>query len=219
VSLSYSRLIWLFLALALGCRSQEVRTTSSYEKKVGEAERALQKGKIFEARRLTIEALEMKPESQDAEKLMAQTIDREMARQKLPAASPEEIPPQERKLHAKTLLERSRTFLRMEEFGEAQLAAEEVFRYDPDNSQASELMDEIREKTKKAGQDENIFLEKLYEEEIDSRIGRYMEQAKLAIEQERWGAAHMALEKILLLSPRHKEGERLLALLEKKEKK
>lgn len=209
--------------MGIGCHAhhQKVQPASSYEERLKIAERELRKGKIFEARRLAVEVLEMHPGNEKAEKLIAQTIDRQVTQQKLVVAPPlpEETSSLQRRLHTKTLLERSRSLLEQGELEEALRNAEEVFRYDAGNTEASHLIDNIRERAKKEAREEQLFLEQLYQEEIDARIKRYLEEAKYSMDRKKWGPARLALEKVLLLEPTHREGKQLLSLLEQRERK
>lgn len=183
------------------------------------AERALKEDRIFEAKRWTLEALETKPHNLEAQKLMAKVLDREIVREKsLPQnKSPEEFNAQEKKLQIKTWLERSEGFLQVHEFDQALLSAEQVFQLDPGNLEASQMVDGIKAKARAEGKEESLFLQDLYEEEIQTRIRRYHEQAQTWLKANRLGAARLAVEKILLLDPKDREAHKLIAQLDRME--
>lgn len=208
-------IIWLFCGCASGGGTQKL----SYEAKMRRAELALKEDKIFEAKRWTQESLTMDPHNFKAETLMAKILDRQIAREKslLNQKSPEELTESERELQLKTWLERSRGFLEAHEYDQALLSAEKVFQLDPNNWEASRLTDEIRTGARREGKDESVFLEELYGQEIQSRIEKYRKQTRAWMASDRWGAARLALEKILILDPQDKEAKRLLAELDQKE--
>lgn len=131
--------------------------------------------------------------------------------------SPEEWSSPEKSRQIKTWLERSRGYLEKSQFDEALQEAEQVFRIEADHLEASRLVDEIKEKARGRGEEEGLFLQGVYQEEIKERVGRYAGEAEAHLRAGRWGAARMAAEKLLLLDPENREGHRLLALLEVEE--
>lgn len=212
-----------FVAIVLlvgGCGSHRGQTTFSYETKMRRAAIALRDDRLFEARKWVSEALKMKPQQPEAQLLMAHVIDREIEKEKTSPESeiPEELTPEKKSLQIKTWLERSRGFLEINQLKEAQWAAEQVFQLDPQNLDASRLMDEIKMKAQKQGRDDELFLQELYQEEISTRIQSYIQQAETRIQDKQWAAARFAVEKILILDPKNVEGRRLLSVLDKREK-
>ena len=79
-------------------------------------------------------------------------------------------------------------------------------------------MDEIKEKTQKQGQSDELFLQTLYKDEISTRIQSYIQQADTRIQDKQWAAARFAVEKVLILDPKNAKGRRLLAVINEKEK-
>lgn len=150
---------------------------------------------------------------------MARAIEEEIVREKplLEEKLPEELSENERKLQIKTWIERSRDFLHENEFDQALSAAEHVFQLDSGNLEASSLVDEIKQKARSQGHEESTFLQELYQQEIQTRIRRYRQEAHEKLAARQWGAARLTIEKILLLNPRDAEGRRLLQSLEKSE--
>ena len=156
----------------------------------------------------------------EIEKKMAKVIEGNMVIEKtalLEKKLPEELTRQERKLQVKTWLERGQAFLRENQFDEALLAAEQVFRLDPENPEASRLTDEIKGKARSQGREESLFLQDLYQQEVKARIEQYREEAEEHLRTDQLGAARLAIEKILLLEPKDAQAQKLLATLNKKE--
>ncbi len=189
----------------------------SYESKMKRAKSAVKHGDAFEAQKWAQEALQMKPGDLEAQALIAKIFDHQIEQdiilsQKTPA---EELHSDEKKLKVKTLLERSNTLLEINLLKEANDTAEEALQLDPDNLEASRLLDAVKEKAQKQGKEESLFLQDLYEEEASSRIESYSEQAESWIAQKKWGAARIALEKILVLDPKNARAKKLLSEVEK----
>lgn len=203
--------------LVAGCRPLRTQAPLSYESKLRHAETAFQKGKIFEARKWAGEALALKPEHLEGQRLMAKILDREIVREKSFSRKDtlEELSSQEKREQVKTWLERAEGFLEAHQFDEALFATEQIFQLDSENPDASRLVDEIKERARKEEREEGLFVKNLYREEIHSRIQRYAREAEAALKEERWGAARLAVEKILLLDPKNAMGQRLWVRLER----
>lgn len=188
--------------------------SSSEEKKerlLLAAREALASEEYYRARMLTRQVLEMEPGDEMAEKLMAQILDEEIARQKeaFENKAPEELIPEERAQQVKTWVERAEAFYAHNQYEQALLAAEKVFLYDSDNQQASRLIDQIRQAALRDGKGEVLILKQMAQDEIRDRVGRYRTQAKAWMQAGQWGAARLAVEKILLLSPQDPEALKL----------
>lgn len=204
------------IVLVAGCSTAKSPSSLSYEEKVKRAEAALEGGKIFEARKWAREVLATEPERFETQRLMARVLDREYVQTKILNTNtfPETLSNPEKSLQVKTWLERSRSYLELEQYEEARQAAGEVFRLDPQNVQASRLMDKINLTARERGGEDQAFLDRLYQEEMEARMRRYAQEAELGIREKRWGAAEFAIEKLLLLDPQNADGHRLLAVLE-----
>ena len=114
------------------------------------------------------------------------------------------------------MIERSRTFLGLREYEEALNAAEKIFSYDPLNSEASALIDEIRQSALKDGKAEVLVRNKMAKDEGDERIGIYLVQARTALAKNRMGEARLTVDKILLLEPENKEALEMRRQIENK---
>ena len=212
-----ARITLVVLLTIASCNAKQTPGQLSYEDKLKRGEAALRGGKILEAGKWAQEALTIKPEHLEAQKLMAKVYDRQIAETKTlsRAKVPEELKSNEKSLQVKTLLERSRTLLDMNLLKEANDTAEEALQLDPDHLEASRLLDAIKEKAQKQGREESLFLQNLYDEEVASRVERYTQQAQQSVKEKRWGAARLTVEKILLLDPRNSAAKKLLSEIEK----
>lgn len=168
-----------------------------------EARILLKEDEIHQAKDKIRQFIDVHPGDKEAWDLMAQAIDREIAGQRETEVNKliEEYTERERQDATKTWLERSEALLDAGRYGEALLAAEKVFLFDPENIQASRLMDQIRKEAYSAGKGESLAVERIYQGEIDVRAKIYLEQAQDWLELGRVGAARLALEKVLLLDP------------------
>ena len=150
----------------------------------------------------------------EAEKLMADILDKEVERQKeqlLPQAI-EEMNGDDKQDAIKTWLDRSRTLFAANQYDLALFAAEKVFLYDAENIVASELIDQIKGKALKEGKADTLFIHKMYKEEIADRLEQYRGEAEDLASQGRFGQAQFTAEKILMLEP---EDPKALAVLQK----
>lgn len=199
--------------LMVGCMAIPAGSGLSVEREelMGEARASLGREEYYAARQKVQDVLDRYPDDFEAQELMAEVLEKEIAGQKeaFETGINEELNPEERSREAKTWLERAEMLLHRKNYGEAMAAAEKVFVYDPDNLRASELLDKIRKEVHEEGKEDSVYLQKMYAGESEERVKRYKEQARRAVEEGRWGAARLAVEKILLLAPRDKEALRL----------
>lgn len=199
--------------IATGCSalSQSVPGDRTRDELLAEARASLEYGEFYRARTMAEEALEQDPWDEEASHLMAEILEAEIAQQKevFEVKAPEEFTSEERKRETKTWLERSEALKEAEQYGEAMEAAEKVFIYDADNERASALLDEIRAKAIAEGKAERIVVKRMYQDEIHERVERYKVEARRWLDDGRWGAAKLALEKVLLLEPSDREAASL----------
>ena len=181
------------------------------DNRLAQARSLLESGELYRARKAAEEVLKRKPTHGDAQQLMARIIDREIARHKeiFQTKTIEEFTPEEKDSEVRTWLERARALSAAGQYEEAILAAEKVFLYDPENQEASGVLDEIKQSAGKQGQKENLLVDAIREGEIQGRLERYRQQARTWVAQGKWGAARLAVEKILLLEPEDPEALKL----------
>ena len=211
----------LLIALALmilstGCStSGPLLQPTPFEAAVRQAKTALKEGKWVPAHGWAEKALKTKPQSFEAQQLMAKIIDHELAQERFLSRPLQENPSsQENAAQIKTWLERGQSFLRLNQFDRAMLAAQQIFQLDPENLEASRLMDDIKAKARQKGVEEKMFLDHFYQQEINSRLELYLKQAEDLMQAKRWGSARMALEKIFILDSKNRKARRILALLD-----
>jgi tetratricopeptide (TPR) repeat protein len=171
----------------------------------------LETGEYHRAQQIVKRILENQPNDAQAQKLMAEIIDRELQRQQeaFQVKPSEELSKTEKEDAVKTWLERAQALLDIRQYDQALLAAEKVFLYDAENLQASQLIDRIKKKAYEERKGDSLVLKQMYQGEIQTRISAYKDQAKTWIESGKWGAARLAVEKILLLEPEDREALRL----------
>ncbi len=214
---------WLLLLLVVvisGCHALSHQTISpkSKEAMMNQARELLVEERFYEAREVMAGVLDRNSGDPGAEKLMAEILDREIAWQKeaFEVKAVEELAPDEKKNEAKTWLERAKMLMLSRQYDEAMLAAEKVFLYEPESADASGLIDQIKENALREGKGDQLFLKGLAEEEIDERIKRYRLQARQWMQTGQWGAARLAVEKIILLRPEDKEALRLYDTIQRR---
>lgn len=178
---------------------------------ISEIRKDLNDGDLYQARKKTQKILEKKPDDVEAQKLMADIIDHEIARHKeiMTGSAKEEIPVDEKEEEIKTWLERAKSLMDLKRYNEAVLAVEKAFSYDAENKKASKLMDEIRIHALKDGQQEVLVRQQIARSEITERVANYVGQAESYIHEGSWGAARMTVDKILLLQPENKQAVKL----------
>lgn len=176
------------------------------------ARKSLAAGELYQAKKITNEFLEDNPESDEAQALMAKILDEEIAQHKevFESKAPEEFTDEERQNEIKTWLERGKSLLEIEEYEEAIMAVENVFQYEPENPEASRLMDEIKQRGYKVGKKELFTSQELISEEVDDRITIYRKQMRDWMMNGQRGAAGLAAEKILMLRPEDNEARSVL---------
>ena len=203
------KLLIIFTVCLMGCRalSKDGQVLNPKTTPLLEAQERLEEGEYHQARKIVEKWLKSNPKDEEAKKLMAKIIDQEIAQYKeaFETNAPEELNKDQKSSEARTWLERSRTLLEIKQYDEAALAAEKVFVYDPNNKEASGLMDEIKTKALKEGKQEILIRNQIYRDEIKDRLGEYHKQVKEWVQEEKWGAARLTADKILLLAPEDQE--------------
>lgn len=181
-------------------------------------------GEYFKARTQVQTILNNDPENTAAQQLMADVLDKEIARQKEEVvalqsgkSTDEESEQDKNAAEVKTWLERSRSLFRDRQYDLALFAAEKVFIYDADNREASLLIDDIKEAAMKEGKADSLFLSKMYQDEISERVQKYRAEAQEFAGQQKNEQALFTLQKILMLEPEDPEALQLFRDIQKKE--
>ena len=197
------------LTMTNGCA-----TTAS----LGEARRYADKGEYYKARKAAELILAKNPNDAEAKKVIAEVIDQEVASHKelFETHVPEELTNDEQSVEVQALIERSHSLLDMGEYDEALVSAEKIFSYDPENAEASRLVDQIKAGAMKEGKAEMLIRNKIAKDEIDERVEIYLDQARKSLGAGRVGTARLALNKILLLQPENEEALKMRSQLDKK---
>ncbi len=208
-------IIWslVMMVFLTGCAAvPQGRNGANKQLLLRDIERAAMQNELYRAEQLTKAALKKYPHDEEFEKIMAQLLDHEIAREKSifgQSKPPEDLEAKQKSSEAQIWLDRAETLLSLRQYDQALLAAEKVFLYAPDNIKASHLVDKIKDRAYQEGKSDTLYLKKMAEDEIRERIEKYREQAEQWIQQGRWGAAKLTVEKILLLVPEDQEALQL----------
>ncbi|MCB9799788.1 MAG: tetratricopeptide repeat protein [Candidatus Omnitrophica bacterium] len=170
------------------------------------AEAYLAEGQLYQAAKVTRKAIQLFPKDSDAIQLLAviEVAEDEIYEQmqlRDSVLDAQQMNLKQKLDMAQTWVERSRELYEMKKYREATLAAEEAFKYDPQNVNASRMLDTIQAERIKEGQTESDQLRRIYRDEISEKIERYHEQLDEYMAGERWGMARFTAQKILLLAP------------------
>lgn len=189
--------------MVAGCSSMAERTPSGLDAEISKAETHLAQGELYMAKQSVEKILAKDRENPEAQHLMAQILDMEITRrmETFKDTAPEDYTANQKEGEIKTWLERAKGFMAIHQYDQATLAAEKVFEYDPQNSEASRLLDEIRGYAIQEGKAENLLVREMALDESKQRIGLYEKQAEESISKGMWGTARLAVEKILILDP------------------
>ena len=143
---------------------------------------------------------------------MGQILEAEISQHKeaFETKAPEEWNEAEQADQIKTLMERGKSLYQMGAYDEAARTIESIFEFDPYNAQASQLLDEIQSRAVREGKDEISGRSAIVHAEVESRVLTYKTQAKTWIQEGKWGAARLAVEKILMLQPEDEEALKML---------
>lgn len=215
------KMLILMTCLMAGCQSTPQKVVSvSTPTTLLNARKAFASGELYAAKRQTELFLKDNPSSVEGQKLMGQILDEELTQHKdaFKKEAEEEFSQDRKKAEIKTLLERSRSLLEMGEYDAAAEAAESVFGYEAQNTEASRLLDQIKQRAWVSGKREIQDGQEIVKAEVDDRAVSYRRQAQGYAEDGQWGAAQMSIQKLLLLYPEDKEGLKLLEQIKNKQR-
>ena len=201
-----------------GCAMLSSSSFMDSKAELQKAKKYADQGEYYRARKTAKAVLQKDPDNREAKQLMADVINQEVAQYKelFESKVPEELTGDQQSSEVQTLLERSRSLLEIGEYDEAPTAAEKVFSYEPENAEASRLMDQIRKSALKDGQAEVLVRNKMARDESHEKVGGYLLQAREALQAGRVGTARLALDKTLLLDPENEEALKMRRQVENK---
>ena len=217
----------MMLSAFIGCtrKNNDFVLKSETLSPIDQARLSYEHGEYYKSRLQVQELLNQDPDNTAAQQLMADVLDKEIERQKEAVAgirqevlrSEAEVLNDTNQTEVKNWLERSRTLLRQRQYDLALFAAEKVFVYEPNNREASFLIDDIKDEAIKNGKSESLFLSKMYQEEIGERVKKYRMEAQSLANENKDDQAKFTLQKILLLEPEDPEALSLMKSLQRKE--
>ena len=218
----------VMLSAFFGCArksSSPVILKSAALSPIDQARLSYEHGEYYKSRLQVQEILNQDPANTAAQQLMADVLDKEIERQKEAVAgirqevsrSEAETLNDANRTEVKNWLERSRTLLRQRQYDLALFAAEKVFVYEPNNREASFLIDDIKDEAIKNGKSESLFLSKMYQEEIGERVKKYRLEAEAFVNENKNDQARFTLQKILLLEPEDPEALKLMRKIQSQE--
>lgn len=198
----------------VGCKTLPSGGVPEKSFQLQHARESMEAGELYRARKMTEKVLHEYPSDPEAQKLMADILDMEIARQKevMDTKAPEEFSTDENQEQVRLWLVQSRSLLEAQEYEQAVVAAENVFLFDPSNQEASSLIDAIRAEALEKGGAEALIHKESIHTEVDARTGDYYADAAKAIEKGQWGQAQFLARKILILRP---DDDKALALMER----
>ncbi len=193
--------------MVVSCGSAWGKTDSKLESNLMKAEKHLEQGELYMAKKSVEKVLDADKENPRGQQLMAQILDQEISRRMeiFKDTAPEDFTASEKSGEIKTWLERAKSFMAIHQYDQATLAAEKVFEYDPQNLEASRLLDEIKSYAIQEGKAQSFLVQEMAHDESRQRVTLYEKQAQEAIAKNMWGTARLASEKILLLEPNNEK--------------
>lgn len=197
--------------LLMGCKALPTHHSASSDN-LSDAQKMFEAGEIHSAKKITQAFLEDNPGNSEGVQLMARILDEEISQYKeaFETTAPEEIDQDLQAQQIKTWLEQGRSLLEIGEVDEAALTVENIFQYEPQHAEASALMDKIKNQALVQGKRDIENYSEIIHTEVEVRVARYKTQAREWMEEEKWGAARLASEKVLMLQPDDEEAHQLL---------
>lgn len=188
------------------------------EKMLGDAKMLMENGEYFKARKLAASVLEVEPANLQAQGLVAEIMDLEIANEKAVFAQRpvEEMTRDESHDQASVWFERSQTFLNLGEYQQALDAAEMVFLFEPESVRASRQIDKIQKNAKEAEKQGKRVWSAVNQDEINFRVAGYRKSARSSLARGQIGAAEFSVDKILILLPEDPEALQLKREIEKR---
>lgn len=170
------------------------------------AEAYLSEGQLYKASKTIHKALKLFPDDFDVQQLsavieVAEAEIYEQMHERDTVLDAQQMDVKQKLDMAQTWTERSRELYEMKRYPEAAQAAEEAFKYDPQNVNASRMLDMIQTARVAEGQTESDQVNRMYRDELKEKVERYHEELDEHMAKGRWGIARFTVQKILLLAP------------------
>ncbi|GEM_PF-5035734 len=121
----------------------------------------------------------------------------------------EEMSATEKKSMIQELLSEGDKLVERKDYNQANATYETVFLIQPGNMDASKRIDHLKKIMMKEGVSETQLVTRIYDQEIDVRVGQYLSRAKEFIKQGKLAQARFNLQKLLLINPLHVEANKL----------
>ena len=135
--------------------------------------------------------------------------------QAAPVKAIEELNDEERRQMVIEYLKEGDRYFDQKDYDASGAAYEQVFLLEPQNVIASERIDRLKKQMLKEGKSETALIGRVYGTEIEARTRFYWTQASRLLKEGKKGQARLALEKLLLLDPLHKEARRMYEEIKK----
>ncbi len=190
---------------------------SEKNKQMAEVQKRLEAGEFYKASQLAERIHQEFPQDPETTALLQEVSLRQEERYTQLNTNPvEEMDERERLDALKTSEERAQELFRAGRYAEASDAAQDVFRYDPNSAKASKILDRVGQAARKEAKREEGIMSGVYKDELSGRADAYRQEARRAMDEDQWGRARFAVEKLLILAPNDPEGNRLYAVINNK---
>ena len=216
-----SKTIQLIFLMMLTCGfiglGHKKMSESEKNKQMAEVRNRLDAGEFYKAGQLAERIHHQFPqEPQTAELLQEVSLRQEERYRQLQTNPVEEMSERERLDALKTSEERAQELFRAGHYAEASDAAQHIFLYDPNSPKASKILDGVSRAARKEAKREENSLSGVYKDELSGRVDAYRQEARRAMDEDQWGRARFAIEKLLILAPSDAEANRLYAVINAK---
>jgi tetratricopeptide (TPR) repeat protein len=212
---------FVFLASLVGaCKTHAPHDVSgnATETMLNDAKDLMENGEYYKARKLASSVLNADPQNFQAQGLVGEIMNLEIAKEKAVFAHTpvEEMTRDESRDQADVWFERSQTFLSLGEYQQAIDAAETIFLFEPESVRASQQLDRIRKKAEEAEKQGKHVWTAVNQDEINFRVENYRKSARSNFAKGQLGAAQFSVDKILILMPEDGEALQIKREIEKR---
>ncbi len=121
----------------------------------------------------------------------------------------EELSKEEKVSMMKQLLAEGDRLVERKDYNLANATYESIFLIEPGHIEASKRIDRLKKIMVKEGVSETQLVTRVYDQEIEIRVKRYLNQAKEMMKAGNLAHARFNLQKLLLINPLHEEANKL----------